>query len=493
MKISNWWRKVAATLVASGLLAPSAACAVDIPLGDPSFEDYNVTPNGGFAYANLYGNTSAWIDDPGSGFHFGGPHASNWLYDSTFAEDPNMPAGSFADKQAAPRTGNQAMHGRSTYSGQVVSDVFEAGMTYRFSIYSQGNENSLLLGPPFGWQSRVWLYIYNGSQTFSEPTSLTFARYAPSEPIPPEFTEFTEGDFLNRPMDSTQAQSQASWEQISIEWEVLEGAPEVGHPIGVAFWMGDHAAVDDASLEAFATIPPLALHIDRDDGRLRIVNNSGSPLNISGYQITSEFGALETNNWLSIAENYDAGTIGPNQVDADHDWSELTVSGVHDDMSEADLDSGLGATLADLAEIDLGTPWIRTPTEDLVFQYISDGEVKSGRVFFDDNGGVPYTPGDLNTDGAINSVDWGILRSNQQRDLSSFSLAEAYRLGDITGDGKNNHPDFAAFKAAYEAANGVGAFEAMLASVPEPATVVLVLAAGVAVLPVRRRRIADLR
>jgi hypothetical protein len=56
-------------------------------------------------------------------------------------------------------------------------------------------------------------------------------------------------------------------------------------------------------------------------------------------------------------------------------------------------------------------------------------------------------------------------------------LAEAYRLGDLTGDRQNNHADFVMFKSLYDAANGAGAF-ALMASVPEPTTVVLVLTAG---------------
>jgi hypothetical protein len=64
-------------------------------------------------------------------------------------------------------------------------------------------------------------------------------------------------------------------------------------------------------------------------------------------------------------------------------------------------------------------------------------------------------------------------------------------LGDLNGDHLNNHADFAAFKAAYDAANGAGAFVAMAAAVPEPASVLLVLAAGAFALPMCRRRAAD--
>ena len=41
MKVTNWCKKLSATLVAAGLLAPAVSYAVDIPLGDPSFEAYS--------------------------------------------------------------------------------------------------------------------------------------------------------------------------------------------------------------------------------------------------------------------------------------------------------------------------------------------------------------------------------------------------------------------------------------------------------------------
>jgi hypothetical protein len=107
-------------------------------------------------------------------------------------------------------------------------------------------------------------------------------------------------------------------------------------------------------------------------------------------------------------------------------------------------------------------------------------------VTFVDNGGVPFASGDLNTDGAINAADWVVLRSNQFVSQAGKSLAEAYRLGDLTGDRVNNHNDFRAFKNAYDAANGVGAFAAMVASVPEPSSLVLLVGAGL-FLPIVRK------
>jgi hypothetical protein len=83
MKITNWCRSVATKLVAAGVLLPSAAYALDIPLGDPSFEDY-VVPAVGYAYSDEYRPTSAWVDDldnPGGGTQYVEDDGfSHWLY-----------------------------------------------------------------------------------------------------------------------------------------------------------------------------------------------------------------------------------------------------------------------------------------------------------------------------------------------------------------------------------------------------------------------------
>jgi hypothetical protein len=77
---------------------------------------------------------------------------------------------------------------------------------------------------------------------------------------------------------------------------------------------------------------------------------------------------------------------------------------------------------------------------------------------------------DLNFDGVVDELDWAIERDNMFVDLEGMPLEEAYRLGDLNGDSWNNEFDFELFKGAFDAAHGAGAFDNMLARVPEPAT-----------------------
>ena len=230
MKISSWTKKLSSALLAAGIWVPSAVFARDIPLGDASFEDAVVPAAIGYSYSSTYRPTSAWVDDADMAGQDDG--SSNWLYDAAYAEtNPDR-------LRPAPRTGNQAMHGIGYYSGQETGAVFESGMVYKFSVWAQGDSDST------DSSSRVWLYIYDGSVPFSEPNSLTFARYAPDT-----------GDFVNRAPGSSAAESQASWTQITISHRVEPGAPEIGQPVGVAFWGAGDGAVDDASLAAVVPEP----------------------------------------------------------------------------------------------------------------------------------------------------------------------------------------------------------------------------------------------
>jgi hypothetical protein len=246
MKVTNWCGKLSAAILAAGIWVPGMAYAqVSIPLGDSSFEAFAVPafPGGdGFAYSDTYRPTSAWVDDldnPPDGT--GGPSdyylqddgGSNWLYDAAYAE-----GASTARKRAAPRTGNQAMHGFGYYNAQETNAVFEAGRTYTFSAWAQGDDDSTAT------TSRVFLYIFDGSVPFSEPNSLIFKRFAPDT-----------GDFVNRTVGMTAAASQANWRQISLSHTVLPGASEIGHPVGVGFWIAADGALDDATLTSVIPEP----------------------------------------------------------------------------------------------------------------------------------------------------------------------------------------------------------------------------------------------
>ncbi len=219
---------------------------------------------------------------------------------------------------------------------------------------------------------------------------------------------------------------------------------------------GPTAYIDNVDFQVTTLLPVLSITVNRNNGNITLVNQTGVAKNISSYEITSAFKALQpaNANWLSITDNYDVGN--PNPVDSAHAWTEQTLPTAHGDLTESDP-SAAGGTLAIGRNLNLGNAWIRTSHEDLAFQYVSGGQSFTGLVsYINGPSNAAYAPGDVNTDGVINPADWMVVRLNQNTDLSALSLAEAYRKGDLTGDRKNDHDDFVVFKTLFDATNGAG-------------------------------------
>ena len=180
-----------------------------------------------------------------------------------------------------------------------------------------------------------------------------------------------------------------------------------------------------------------------------------------------------------MSGNYDASIGGDGSVDPDDEWTVLSAAGAHTNLSEAelDLDGGNGATLGAGGSINLsqaGGAWIKNPSEDLTFRVLlSSGLTADFPVDFIGNGGNPFILADLDFNNVINEQDWLVFVAGHLQDLSSLSLAEAYGMGDLDGDGDNDVADFRVFKDAFNGANGPGAFSAMLSGVPEPSSLAL--------------------
>jgi len=95
--------------------------------------------------------------------------------------------------------------------------------------------------------------------------------------------------------------------------------------------------------------------------------------------------------------------------------------------------------------------------------------------------------GDLNDSCSITAADWSILRSHQHSNLTGMTHAQAYSMGDLNSDFRNDHADFVIFKNAYEETHGAGSFARML-SAPEPGAGILAMCGLMSLLHIRRRR-----
>ena len=176
----------------------------------------------------------------------------------------------------------------------------------------------------------------------------------------------------------------------------------------------------------------LKITIDRATGGLTLSNDTGIPISLQGYSITSSAGALDSSGWLSIADNYDADNGG--SVDAVNTWTELTntVTPTNQDLSEFEF-GGTGAVVADGQSINLGgSAWIQyyQETGDLTFDYtLTDGTQVAGLVSFTGNGDAAFAFGDLDFDGGLlDAEDWDAFVAGYGSQLANISGAERYQL-----------------------------------------------------------------
>ncbi len=232
MKVTNWRKTIAVAIAAAGISVPGIARAVNIPVPDSNFKAYTVSPSLGYAYANSYRPTSPWVDDLE---HSANPYvqdnsSSNWLYNVAYSDY----AGSGPHYRGAPRSGagDQALHGFYRYSAQKLTSTFQANTLYTFSIWAQGDSDAAA-----GGADSVYLYLFDGTVPFTEASSLNFQG----------FQGGPTGDFHNR-AGADHAASIANWTQLSVSYFVGPSSSAIGHPIGLGLYIGEDAAVDDASL-----------------------------------------------------------------------------------------------------------------------------------------------------------------------------------------------------------------------------------------------------
>ena len=213
--------------------------------------------------------------------------------------------------------------------------------------------------------------------------------------------------------------------------------------------------------------------VSRETGVVTITNNTGATVNLAGMGLLSTDGVWASSNWTSITTTYDQGGA----VSADK-WLELSRS-VYD-LSEATLGTG---ALAQGQTISLGAIWqpYFKEASDLRFEYLdaTTGESLAGLLEFTGNNGNTLAIGDFNGDGELDAQDWPIVRDNYNSSHTGLSVAQSYHQGDMNGDALTNLNDLLLFKSAFDAANGVGAFAAMVAAVPEPGSIALLTFGGV--------------
>jgi hypothetical protein len=464
MKVTDLRRGLLAALAAGGMIAPSATYAANL--------NTDLVVNGGFETV-----------DPATTGAYNSPRISNWLGQAGFAYSHD---GSSSNAGVVPNYANGAIPpntGHWYFTSNVgTPDIANPGQFYQdINVAGGDTGNTIGLGfAGFNLSAFMSTYFNPGRGNTDSDTGSIHLDFRSSSGVS------LGTNFMN---DSDRGTANV-WNENTKTGIIPVGTATIRlSAYGIASNGGPDGYIDNVALSiSVVPLPSLRITVNRNTGNITLSNDTGSAVNISGYSITSAFESLSPNSWLSIAENYDSGNPGPGQVDAAHSWSELTNPVTHGDLSEADLQAGTGTSLTNNRTVNLGnSAWIHSPNEDLVFQYVSGGQVKDGIISYIGNNGNPFTSGDLDFSGGINSTDWAILRNAQHTNLTTLSKAQAYALGDLNGDLRNDFADFALFKQAYDVANGSGSFAEMVASIPEPTTTLLVLVGGTLLFTTSRR------
>jgi hypothetical protein len=213
--------------------------------------------------------------------------------------------------------------------------------------------------------------------------------------------------------------------------------------------------------------PVLKVVVDRDTGNVSVINGTSQSIQLRGYEIRSADGSFDVTSAAFLA-------------DSNSNWRQLTGAAAGTDLSEGYLQSA-GTPLASGASFSLGNgAWkpFHVEQDDITFQYLVPGQDDPvrGLVEFVGNDGQSFAFLDLNFDGFVNINDWQtFLDVTTTADLSSLTPAQAYRQGDLDGDLRLGVNDFIVFQREFDRINGAGSFAAALASVPEPASIVILL------------------
>jgi hypothetical protein len=225
---------------------------------------------------------------------------------------------------------------------------------------------------------------------------------------------------------------------------------------------------------ATVDVPRLKLRINRTDNTGTLINETSTAFQLNGYSIESEDGSLDTTGWNSLDEQ----NVG--------NWLQSPAT-----VNQIVESSFMGSTTvaANGGQVPLGSLYNPAGDEDLTGRFTTlDGLVNLLEVeFVTLEGGLD---GDYNNDGVVDAVDYTVWRNN----LNDLTEADINNNGDGGGVGAS---DYTFWKQRY-GNTSPGSGGGGITPVPEPASWLLGMMAGVAAVVVRststfriRRRLQD--
>jgi hypothetical protein len=240
---------------------------------------------------------------------------------------------------------------------------------------------------------------------------------------------------------------------------------------------GRRTWMDGVAYAPAGTVIAATATLDRGTGAITLTNPTTQNFDIKAIHIESAAtGALNASTWNAV-HNSNAG------------WTITTPVDPPNTPFTNKLEENGGGTTISLApgggSISFGNVWNKSPYDHIVIWLtMADDSVAAFTPMYT---GPTISTSDFNGDGSLTLADYQIMLSNMQTNVSVVSKVEAFRKGDTNGDMAINFTDFLAFRTAYNAAHGAGAFNQLLAQVPEPSSIALVAMLGALFAGFRRR------
>ena len=244
----------------------------------------------------------------------------------------------------------------------------------------------------------------------------------------------------------------------------------------IAIWnekLSNNRIIELAAGASVIELPNLSLQVDRTTGQTTILGIAQGNTQINYYEITSAGNSLTSTGWNSLADQDFEGN-GPANGSG-NGWEETGGSGVGA-IAEAYL---LGSsTIGTNAQVSIGAAYNTSiDAQDLVFLYRSElGLIYEGTVSYINSAIL----GDTDNDGDVDDSDLGTSFANYTGPIGAAGGKTAAD-GDTDNDGDVDDSDLGTSFSNYTGPLGP-------TNVPEPASILLLGAAGALGLSRRRQR-----